>query len=405
MKANSQGIARGGRLSLGKVLVVFQVALSLVLVAGAGLLLSTFVRLQTLDAGFERDHVLLMGVDVGERPTSPEQRFVIFRNLLDRLRALPGVRSASQSDATPLGGAVGVSYLEIDGYMAKNQQRQLVFINQISNEYFKTLGTPFLAGRSFDAHDTPNSPKVAIVNESFAQKYFHGENPIGRRYRTEDGNKLGDPVEIVGLVHDTKYLDLRENFHPTVYVAAGQNDKPGKDVTFELRAIGNATALTREAKSAVDAVYPNASLRFETLAAQVDRSLSRERLLATLSGFFGALALLLATIGLYGITSYNVARRRNEIGIRMALGARQSRVLRMVLTEVAILISIGLAAGFAASIGVSRFIASLLYGVKANDPITLSLAAALLALVAVMAGFVPARRASRLDPLDALREE
>jgi predicted permease len=404
MKANSRRLTHGGRLHPGKVLVVFQVALSLVLVAGAGLLLATFVRLATLDPGFERDHVLLMNVGLSERTISPEQRSAIFTDLLHRLRAIRGVRSASSSETTPLEGAVSAFYLQIDDN-SPARKRQLVCLNEVSNNYFETLGTPILAGRDFDAHDILNSSKVVIVNESFAQSYFHGQNPIGRRYRAEHGDKIGDPVEIVGLVHNTKYLDLREDFRPTAYVAASQNTRARNTVTFELRAAASATALIRQAKSAVDTVYPDASLRFKTLAAQVDQSLSRERLLATLSGFFGALALLLATIGLYGVTSYSVARRRNEIGIRMALGAGQSRVLRMVLSELVILISIGLAAGFAASLGVTRFIASLLYGVKANDPTTLSLAAALLALVAATAGFVPARRASRLDPMDSLREE
>lgn len=404
MKANGRGVVHG-RFPVARALVVFQVALSLVLVAGAGLLLATFVRLETLDPGFKRDQVLLIGVDLGEHTTSPEQRSAILTDLLDRLRALPGVRSGSSSETTPLEGAVSAFYLQIDGSASPNRERQLICLNEVSSHYFKTLGTPILAGRDFDTYDTPNSPKVAIVNESFAQKYFHGQNPIGRRYRAEHGGKLGDPVEIVGLVHDTKYLDLREDFRPTAYVAASQNAKPRNTVTYELRTAVSAAALAQEAKRAVAGIDPNASLQFKTLAAQVDQSLSRERLLATLSGFFGGLALLLATIGLYGVTSYSVARRRNEIGIRMALGARQSSVLRMVLTEVAILISIGLTIGFAISLGAARFIASFLYGVKASDPRTFSIAAALLALVAAIAGFVPARRASRLDPMEALREE
>jgi ABC-type antimicrobial peptide transport system permease subunit len=208
------------------------------------------------------------------------------------------------------------------------------------------------------------------------------------------------------MVQDAKYLDLREDFHPTVYVAASEDANPGKIVTFELRAAaGSAAAIIQEAKRSVSAIDPDASLQFRTLAGQVDESLARERLLATLSGFFGGLALLLAMIGLYGVTSYNVTQRRNEIGIRMALGAQQSRVLRSVLGEVTILIGIGLAIGLAAAIGTTHFIASLLYGVRANEPWMLSAAASTLALVAIIAGFLPARRASRLDPMNALREE
>ena len=405
MKANARGVTQGGKFALGKVLVVVQVALSLVLVAGAGLLLATFIRLEMLDPGFARAHVLLVDVDLGEKTTPSARRGVVFARVLDHLRALPGIRSASHSNNTPLGGAVDASYLQIDGYTSASKGRELVFLNEVSDQYFETLGTRLLAGRDFNAHDAAGSPKVAIVNESFAKKYFHGQNPIGRRYRAEQGNKLGEPVEIIGLVRDAKYLDLREDFHPTVYVAANQDANPGKIVTFELRAAGNATTVIQEAKRAVDAADPDASLQIRTLAGQVDESLARERLLAALSGFFGGLALLLAMIGLYGVTSYNVTQRRNEIGIRMALGAQQSRVLRMVLGEVAILIVMGLAIGLAATIGATHFIASLLYGVRANDPWTLFLAAAMLALVAALAGFLPARRASRLDPMETLREE
>jgi predicted permease len=394
MKANAHNVTQGGKFALGKALVVVQVSLSLVLVAGAALLLATFIRLETIDPGFERAHVLLMDVDLGERTTTPAQRRVVFTRVLEHLRVLPGARSASDSDNTPLGGAVGAGYLQIEGDNSVNKERELVFLNEVSDRYFETVGTPLLVGRDFSTHDAAGSAKVAIVNESFAQKYFHGQSPIGRRYRPEQGNKPGDPIEIVGLVRDAKYLDLREDFHPTVYVAASQDANPGKIVTFELRAsAGNATAMIQAAKRAVGAVAPDASLQFRTLAGQVDASLARERLLATLAGFFGGVALLLAMIGLYGVTSYSVMRRRNEIGIRMALGAPRSRVLGTVLSEVAILIGIGLAIGLLAAVGVTRFIASLLYGVKANDPWMLFLAVAVLALVALLAGLLPALRA------------
>ena len=406
MKANARGVMQGGKFKLGKALVVVQVALSLVLVAGAGLLLATFIGLETLDPGFEPAHVLLMEIDLGQNNMS-ERRGEIFRRTLDRLRSLPGVLSVSASNETPLGGAVFASYVKTDGDTSANrEEHELVFLNAVSDRYFQTLGIRLLAGRDFNEHDSVNSPTVAIVSESFSKKYFNGPNPIGRRYRPEQDNKLGDPVEIIGMVHDAKARDLREKFHPTAYVAMSQTAKWGRVVTFELRAsAGKATTMIQEAERAVAGVDPDASLQFRTLAGQVDESLARERLLATLSGFFGGLALLLAMIGLYGITSYNMTQRRNEIGIRMALGAHQSHIVRTVLGEVAILIGIGLAIGLAATVGVTHFIQSFLYGVKANDPRMLSLAAAILALVATIAGFLPARRASRLDPMNALREE
>jgi putative ABC transport system permease protein len=238
-----------------------------------------------------------------------------------------------------------------------------------------------------------------------AKKYFAGTSPIGKRYRTEEGNKFSDWVEIIGIVKDAKYGSLREESLPTAYVSLHQ-ERAFTLRTFELSlAAGSPTALIPGVKSAIAEINRDISVDFNTLSAQIDESLTRERLLATLSGFFGALALFLATIGLYGVMSYNVARRRGEIGIRMALGAEPSRVLRMVIKEVALLIAIGLTVGMVAALATTRFVESFLYGMKPNDPWTLSLAAGVLALAAALAGFLPARRASSLDPMIALREE
>jgi putative ABC transport system permease protein len=295
--------------------------------------------------------------------------------------------------------------LQIDGEALSGAERELAFFNEVSSDYFETLGTPLLVGDDFNAQDTINSPKVALVNESFAKTYFHGLRPTGRRYRSEDGTRLGEPIEIIGLVRDVKYLNLREDFRPTVYVAADQNASPGKEVTFELRIATDPATMIKAASLAVDTVDPRASIQFRTLAAQVDESLARERLLATLSGFFGGLALLLAMIGLYGVTSYSVTRRQNEIGVRIALGAQQSRVLSTIMGEVMILTGIGLAIGLPVTIAATHFITSLLYRVTANDPWTISVTATMLAMVAAVAGFLPAHRASLIDPMSALREE
>jgi putative ABC transport system permease protein len=404
MKANARGVIEGSRFGIGKALVVAQVALSLVLVVGGGLMLSTFFRLETLDAGFDREHVLLVRVDLRNGNYEKEKRGAAMREMLVHLRALPGVQSASVSNMTPVSGSFWNDNLEIEGYTSKGRNDTLVYFNEVSDGYFETMRTERVAGRDFNSHDTPESPKVAIVNQTMARKYFAGQNPIGKRYRAEEGNKMGPWTEIVGMVKDSKYGSLREEILPTAFVAANQDMTP-MWYQFELRAAGLPSALISGTKSAIADVNREVSLQFKTLALQVDESLARERLLATLSGFFGALALALAMIGLYGVMSYNIARRRNEIGIRMALGAQQSRVLRMVLREVAILIGIGLAIGLSAAIGVTRFIASFLYGTKANDPWTLCVAAGVLTLVASLAGFLPARSASRLDPMKALREE
>jgi len=406
MKANARGVIEGSKFGLGKALVVLQVALSLVLVVGAGLMLTTFFKLEMVDAGFKPEHILLTAVDLRNGHYPKERRPAIYREMLEHLRAIPGVLSASDSNMTPISGSFWNEDLQIEGYTSKGQEDTLVYFNQVSDGYFQTMGIKLVAGRDFNSHDTRESPKVAIINQTAANRYFAGQNPIGRRYRAEEGNKMSDPVEIIGVVTDAKYGTLREEILPSAFVSASQDANTRESITFELRvAAGAPTSVVSAVKSAIAEVNRDVSLQFKSLAVQVDESLARERLLATLSGFFGALALLLAMIGLYGVMSYNVARRRNEIGIRMALGAEQSRVLRMVLKEVAILIALGLAIGLGAAIGTTRFVESFLYGMKPNDPWTLSSAAVVLALVAALAGFLPARRASRLDPMTALREE
>jgi putative ABC transport system permease protein len=406
MKANARGVIEGTKLGLGKVLVMAQVALSVLLVVGAGLMLSTFWKLISLDAGFERDRVLLASVDLRSGNYPRKQWSAVYQEMLDQLRAVPGVGSASVSSITPVCHCRWAGEVMIDGYAPKSRDDAMASFNNVSDRYFETLGTAIVGGRDFNVHDTSTSVKVAIISKSMAQKYFGAANPLGQHFRVRDGNITGGPVEIVGIVKDAKYGSLREEPSPFVFIPWSQGGEPGPLTGFELRAIGGAPgALISGVKSAIAGVNRDVSIKFKTLAAKVDDSIEREKLLATLSGFFGALALMLATVGLYGVMSYNVARRRNEIGIRIALGAQQSRVLRMVLGEVAVLIGIGLAIGLGAAIGTTRFLAGFLYGMKANDPWTLSLAAGVLALVAALAGFLPARRASRLDPMRALREE
>jgi predicted permease len=403
MKANSRGVIEGSRFGLGKALVVLQVALSMVLVVAAGLMLTTFFRLEKLDPGFDRERVLLVAVDLrnGNYPT--EQRGPVFQRMLDRMRGVPGVRYAAGASITPISGSWWDEELEIEGYTGKGAD---VYFNQVTDGYFETLGAKVIAGRDFNAHDTPQAPRVALVNQMFAKKYFAGSSPMGKRYRAVEGNTMGPWTEIIGIVSDSKYGTIRDEAPPTAYLAMSQETKPLTARNYVLNIASGAPAGAISAvKSAMAEVNPNITLEFATLATQVDESLNKERLLATLSGFFGGLALLLATIGLYGVMSYNVARRRNEIGIRMALGAEQARVLRMVLREVLVLILCGLAVGLAATLATTRFVESFLYGMKPNDPLTLGIAAGTLALVAMVAGFLPARRASRLDPMTALREE
>jgi predicted permease len=405
MKENGRGVIEGrSRFGLGKVLVMAQVALSLLLLVGAGLLLGTFRKLETLHPGFEPAHVLTASLDLRNAHYPPERILPATQEMLERLRALPGVRSVSSSDNTPISGSSWNDSIHVDGYTVKSENDDLVYFYRVGPHFFETLGIPILAGRDFDRRDTAGSPQVAVVNQTLARKFFHGANPVGKYYRSTYPT-LGPPVEIVAVVGDAKYRNLREDILPTAYVTASQEEKPFPHAVLEIRTDGSAAGLAPAVKAALEQVNPDMMIEFRTLSDQVASSLTRERLLATLSGFFGALALLLATIGLYGVMSYNVGRRRSEIGIRMALGAQQARVLRLVLGEVTLLVGVGLVAGLAAAISTTRLISTFVYGVTARDPATFALAAVLLGAVALLAGYLPARRASRMDPMGALRDE
>lgn len=265
----------------------------------------------------------------------------------------------------------------------------------------------WLAGRDFDDHDREGTPLVAIVNEALAKKFFGSASPIGRYFRTKM-IESSQPIQIMGVAKNAKYLDVREEACPTFYTSLAQVQRFQMVLlseTFEILAAGPAESIIPSVKSVFAEVGPDLPFELRTLALQVAESLNRERLLATLSGFFGALALMLAAVGLYGVMSYGVARRRNEIGIRMALGADQARVLRMVMGELSIVVAVGTTVGIAGALAAARPVASLLYGVSRYDPLTLTFAAGVLSLVAALAGYLPARCASRLDPMTALREE
>jgi predicted permease len=405
MKANARGVVEShARFGLGKMLVTAQVALSLVLLVGAGLLLKTFAKLATVDTGFDKNQVLLIRVDPRYASVPLDRRLPLYQELQQRLGAIPGVRSASFADITPVSGSDSNQIVHVEGYVPKSRKDMVMWTNSISAGFFASMETPFIAGRDFNEHDTLHAPLVAVINESMASKFFGSPlNALGNTFRN-GWNEISGPIQIIGVVKDTKYNSLRAEGEAIAYYPLSQLP-PMRWANFVLRANGPASSLIPSVKAAVDEVNHDITLQFRTLALQVDESLGRERLLATLSGFFGILALGLAVIGLYGVMSYNVARRRNEIGIRMALGAEQTRVLRMVLGEVAILIVAGLALGLAVALSSTRLLASFLYRLEPNDPTTMVTASVVLAVSAVVAGLLPARRAASLDPMTALREE
>ena len=404
LKSTGRGMTGGReRFGLRRALVVSQVAMSLVLLVGALLFVRTLRNLLTLDPGFRQQGLLVTDVDLSHLNIPVERRQSYKRELLDRLRGVPGVDSAADASVVPVSGN---SWNEDILVLGPSQLKGLPYFNRISPGYFTTLQTSFIAGRDFDDHDTATSPNVAIVNESFVTKILQGANPIGVRF--EKNTYIGRPnpvFEIVGLVKDAKYQDLREEPTPVAYVATAQDDRPDQFAQFILRSNLPLSSFLTEVKRVFADANPDISIQFHVLTTQIRDSLLKERLMASLSGFFGLLAGLLATVGLYGVISYTVARRTNEIGIRMALGAQRGHVVSMIMREAGVLLAIGLVVGAGLALAAARTAASLLFGLKSTDPLTIALAVLTLAAVAAAASFLPAHRASRLDPMAALRDE
>jgi putative ABC transport system permease protein len=404
LKAAGRGMTSGReRFGLRRVLVVSQVALSLVLLVGALLFVRTLRNLLTLDPGFRQEGVLVATVDFSRLKIAADRRLEFKRELLERVRALPGIQDAADTRIVPVSDDSWNDNVFIEG----DEKRNLTpWFNRVSPGYFQTMHTPILAGRDFDVHDTSSSLKVAIVNETFAREALKGQNPIGVNFRQETYLDRPSPTfRIVGLVKDSKYAAMREEPVPLVYLAMAQDDRPQNSQQFLIHASVPPSVALPEIKEAILQSGPETIIEFHTLQTQIRDSLLRERLMATLSGFFGFLAVLLATIGLYGVISYTVARRTNEIGIRVALGAQRGHVIGMIMREAGILLTLGVVVGAALSVVAARTAASLLYGLKAHDPSTVIIAVAAITLVTVAASFLPARRAAGLDPLAALREE
>jgi len=396
----------GGSRALDRLLVAFQVMLSLALISGAGLFTRTLQNLRNVDAGYNRENILMFSADAKLAGYPKERARPLYREILEKTESLPGIQYASVSIARPVDDQYNLSDTigEIDDRKLPARDAIKVAWNALSPGYFSTVGTPILLGRDFDWRDSGTAPQVVMINESLARQAFPGQNPIGHRLAG---------AEVIGVVKDSLYGGVREQPRPILYRSLFQLEG-GYDpsqwagvggISFELR-YRSGSGLVDEVRRAVAAIDSNVPIfRVKTLRAQTDDSLLRERLLATLSSFFGGLALLLACLGLYGLMAYTVARRTAEIGIRMALGAQRGEIVWMILHETLWLVVGGIAFGIPLALWLSRYAKALLFGVTSTDPAIVAISVAALAGVSVFAGLLPAWRASRVDPMVALRWE
>jgi len=411
LKTHGAGASGETRMSVSGWLVSAQVALSLVLVVGAGLFVRTFEHLATRPLGFEAGRVLVVNVNAARAHVGGDDLVAFYQRLVDTVAAVPGVAKAAGSGLIPLGGNVSVDIVNLPGDTPSFQlfdrgvpNPRTVGLHNVTPGWLSVYGTPLHAGRDIDEGDTKNSPAVVLVNEAFVRKFFPGRNPIGA---TLSGVSQTQKT-IVGVVGDAVYVSLREGVQPTIYAPLTQWGILPTPLGFNIsvRTSTDAPAsLSRSIASALMRVDGDLTLGFRPLADRVDASLVQERLLAMLSGFFGLLALLLAALGLYGVTAYAVSRRRLEIGIRLALGSTQTAVVRLVFIRAAIVVGFGILAGVAVSLWASRFVRTLLYGLDAHDAPTLAAAVVALGAVAAIAALVPAWRASRIEPATILRAE
>ena len=397
---------RRGRFNLGSVLVVSQVAVSLILLVGAGLFARSLIKLQQEDLGFNRDNVLLVSIDPRLAGYKPAELGSVYRQLYDRLSALPNVRSATLASYSPMSGRSSTSSLNLQGYTPRQGEDMVVSDILIGPDYGETLGLPLLLGRKIGLQDTGASAKVAVINQALAQSFFPNQNPLGRRISFEKSPEKAE-LEIVGVIGDAKYGSAKEKADRTVYRPILQiQDQSAYSSVLELRTAGDPLSVTSEVRAAIAQVDDKLPVvNVTSLRNQTDEALRQERLIAQLVSFFGLLALALACVGLYGIMAHAVVRRTNEIGIRMALGAERRDIIWMVLSESLLLVGVGLAIGVPAAWGAAHLISSQLFGLNPSDPVTLLTAAVLLTLVGALAGYLPARKAARVDPLVALRYE
>jgi predicted permease len=413
LREQGRGSSTGLRAGLSNGLVIAQVALSVVIVVAAGLFVRSFAKLATLPLGFESNRVLLVNVNLARIQSSARVAFV--HRLVSEISSVPGVMKASASMNTPVAplGIVDIVHvpnapLSVQPFMNGRLGPHSTFVNFVTPEWFATYGTPIRTGRDFDDRDVKGAPSAIVVNEAFVRKFLPGRNPIGATVVFERGRDAPAPRTVVGVVGDAVYDSLRREDAPTEYVPLAQADFPLQvpiDMSISVRAsAGSPMRLARTIAAALTAADPNLMFAFRPLTDQVGASLTQERLIAMLSGFFGVLALLLAGLGLYGLAAYSVACRRAEIGIRMALGSTGAGVVRLVVSRAAWLVAAGILIGVGVSAWASTFVATLLYGLDPRDPPTMIGAGVMLVIVGIVAAWLPALRASRLDPATVLRE-
>lgn len=400
---SNRASSSASRSLLGKALLVSQVAMSLLLLVGAGLFVRTLVNLQRVDTGFNQDHVMLFQIDTDSIGYKEDSRLVkLYKDVEEKVSLIPGVRAASFSMfAFNQGGWTSPASTRGDSTSARTEQR--IRHNSVGPDFFSAMGLPLLAGRGFGVQDTETSPKVAVISEALANRLFPGVSPLGKRFG-RGGPEHSDDIEVIGVVKDAKYEDLMEEPRPMAYYPYTQAIQYLSN--FEVNFSGEPGVIVGETRRAIKEVNRDLPIvEAVGMSEHVGRSLVQQKLIARLSSFFGLLALLLACIGLFGIMSYSVAKRTNEIGIRMALGADRGDVLRLVLREGLAPVLIGVAIGLPAALAGARLITSLLFGLTPADPLTICVATMLLLAVAALAGYLPARKASRVDPMTALRCE
>jgi len=404
LKFGARGTTAGReRFGMRRILVAGQIALSLVLIVGALLFVRSLRNLTTLEPGFRENGILIATVDYGR--AVPDSRLpFIRRDAVERVLAIPGVLDAAETASIPINGNAWTNIMWMDE--ADSSRGREISRSLVGAGYFRTIGTPLVAGREFDERDTHASQNVAVVSEEFVRRFSLGANPVGEKFWIEKTPYAPQiAVEIIGVAKNSKYSDLRQDFMPVAYFPLTQFPQPLRGGSILIRSDAPLDTLTPLIRRALADASPDVQYSFSVFKTRIEQSLLRERLMAILSGVFGALAVLLASVGLYGVISYTVVRRTNEIGIRIALGASRRSVIGLVLRETAVLLIAGLGVGIAISFAAGHAVASLLFGLQASDPLTLAVAGSVLAAVAMGASYFPAYRASTVDPMIALRAE